>query len=47
MHFARGGGGEGEKGTQMWQEGKSRMQVGMGSSDKGLLMQVSGKEPKV
>lgn len=42
-----GGGGEGEKGTQMWQEGKSRVQVGMGSSDKGLLMQVSGKQPKV
>lgn len=47
MHFARGGGGEGEKGTQIWQEGKSRVQVGMGSSDKGLLMQVSGKQPKV
>lgn len=34
-----------EKGTGR-QRGK-RVQVGMGSSDKGLLMQVSGKQPKV
>ena len=47
MHFARGGGEDGEKGTQMRQEGKSKVQVGMGSSDKGLLMQVSGKQPRV
>lgn len=26
---------------------KSKVQVGMGSSDKDLLMQVSGKQPKV
>ena len=37
---------EGEKITQVWQEGKSRVQVGMGSSDRACLCRYPESSPK-
>lgn len=41
-----GGVGEGEKVTQVWQEGKSRVQVGMGSSNRACLCRYPESSPK-